>query len=365
MKRLRYLVFPALSVLLYVLGWKLGGPAIVDYFGGIRTRGRVVALVRLRGTERDVILDVVRRVQIARADGSRIEAEFAEGELRGFVERRGGAVREWGAEDLARPSGGAGGTNGATAGAADRAAIDAVRPFAAWTADDVKRFLQRESARKDAARAARVDWSETVRLLGPLEGEVESVEVAGGRVAAVVAGGRRIAADAASDVRTDLAFEDIRGTDRARELKSPVATSGTRTVGGGPPSEAADSLLRDRDFRRVFRPVYAFEADGAVRVHFADLAARMAPPPNFGLYQSVLVVYPLGRPERARLAPDFGTLAGRSPLDRLNQFLSVLFGRWYLPLLCWLVATVYALMSLLLLSLHVRPGRTETADVRE
>ncbi len=123
------------------------------------------------------------------------------------------------------------------------------------------------------------------------------------------------------------------------------------------------AFLHEKDARYSFRPVFSFETiQGDAISVIADVGARKSPRGGHNLGNKVLAGYLSETPERAVMLSDFSTLKGRSVLDAINEFFNLTFGKWFFSAVSLLLAVVYFGMSIVIVSLTIKPPKTENAD---
>lgn len=356
MAKLKAVIFPLLTALFLALAWFTGGENLKTALLGRRTAGRVVALLRCNDERCDLLIDPMQVLTLRQADGGEITAITDRDGIRSLQHRLREDVRIWSAAEVAaaRQNGGDEPLKRLTA------AADAVRN---GRSDGMQRFLQREARKAEEDRVVSVLREETFRVLRQVDAAAGSYEVQDGRIAAVAGPDGRRNADDADRVVTRIECTYIGGTGEAKTLKTDVTRVFTRTVNGVPEAAAKEDFLTyTGDPRCVFRPVFAYQAAETVHAVAADIGARESPRSNHQIGEPLLVAYRPETPGQATMLSDFGMLKGRGPLDALNLFFELTFGRWFIPAVSLLVALAYLFMSVITVSLVIKPPRTENAD---
>jgi len=285
---------------------------------GERSDGNIAALIRCCEEQCDLLTDITQELTIEQANGVVISA---------FVNRDGiQRSDDYIAEQLA--------------------AVNAVK---GGKADGIQRFLQREADKESEDRIVSVLRKETTTLLSGLTQPV--------------AADTYKTTEGADQIVTTIQFTYIGGTDEEAELKTDVKRDVSRTFNGEEIAcDSQDFVLQEKDFRYTFRPIFSFEAaEGSVAV-IADTGARKSPRPGHNLGDAVKVAYLSEDPVQAVMLSDFSIMKGQNPLEAINSFFNLTFGQWFFPAVSLLIAFVYFGMSIITISLTVKPPKTENAD---
>ncbi len=376
-------LFPALAAAMFLVAWLTSAPALDELFSGERSQGQVIAMMRSYEGQNDLIIELAQDLTFHQADGDEIRVRMRRGKVSRieFIPADGDPITfDQEAVAAARKSGKNGDDATATTVAGDVLPlaewVDKVYTAAEGNADAIKRLIQREADRETTNRFTVVARTETARLLPDLDIPVGRIINDGLDIEAVVTPAGRVRAENAVEVRTTLTATDIAGTEEAEELNTTVRREMTRTVAGDPVElEHEDFLLHQDDYRYVFRPVFAFAAGEVQRAALANIGARQSPRGNHKFYNPVTVAYLPDSPEDALLLPDFSIPDDATPpdqlefferinfyLDRLNFFFEATFGRWFFPLISFIIGIVYTVVSLFLISLRIFPPKTKNAD---
>jgi len=318
-KKFKILLFPVLTALFLLSAWFFGGDAFQIMLKGERADGEIAALIRCYEEQCDLLTDITQELTIEQANGAVISA-FA---------NRDGVQRpdDYTAEQLA--------------------ALNAVK---GGKADGIQRFLQREADKESDERVVSVLRVEKVRIFSDLA--------------------KPIVADAyktpegADEIITSIQFTYIGGTDEETELKTDVKRDISRTLNGEPVEhDSKDFILYEKDYRYAFRPVFSYKtAAGSPIAVPADIGARKSPRGGHHLGDAVKVAYLPEDPAQAIMLSDFSIMKSQNPLDAINSFFNLTFGQWFFPAVSLLLAFVYLIMSIITISLTIKPPKTENAD---
>jgi len=316
--KLKILTFPLLTAVFLFVAWLTGGDAFQIMLNGERADGKIAALIRCHEEQCDLITDITQELTLTQADGEQIA---------GATDRDGIQNAENYAEE-------------------QLAALNAVK---GGKADGIQRFLQREADKDSEQRVTSVLRKEITVLLSGLTQPISANAYK--------------TTEGANKIVTAIQFTYIGGTAEEDELKTDVKRDVSRTFNDEEVEcESQDFILYEKDYRYTFRPIFAFEtANGPVAVR-ADTGARMSPRGGHNLGDSVKVAYMPETSEQAVILSDFGSLKEQKPLDALNSFFNLTFGQWFFPAVSLLIAFVYFGMSIVTISLTVKPPKTENAD---
>jgi hypothetical protein len=318
-KKLKILVFPGLTVIFLFIAWLTGGGALRIMLNGERAEGAVSALIRGYEKQYDLLIDIRQDLILTQADGQTITA----GADRNGIQR----LEDYTVEQLA--------------------ALNVVRGD---KADGIKRFLQREADKESDERIIVVERTEHAMFVPNLTDPA-------------LAPALLQDATETNTIITRILFTYIGGTDEQDELKTDVMRDVSRTLNGKEVECASqDFILYEKDFRYTFRPVFSFEAAGEPVSIIADTGARMSPRGGHKLGDKLKIAYLPDDPQQAIMLSDFGIMKEQDPLDALNSFFNLTFGQWFFPAVSLVVAFVYLLMSVITISIVLKPVKTENAD---
>lgn len=316
--KFKILLFPALTTLFLFFAWLSGGTAFQIMLNGERTDGKIAALIRCYEEQCGLIADITQELTLTQADGKQIT---------------GSANRD-------------GVQNAETYTEEQLAGLNSVK---GGKADGIQRFLQREADKDPEQRIVTVLREETAKLLSGLTQPISADAYK--------------TTDGADRIVTTILFTYIGGTDEEAELKTDIRREVSRTLNGEKiECESQDFILYEKDYRYTFRPIFAFETANGPVAALADTGARMSPRGNHHLGSAVKVAYMPEDPTQATILSDFGSLKEQKPLDALNSFFNFTFGQWFFPAVSLLLAFVYFGMSIITISLAVKPPKTENAD---
>jgi hypothetical protein len=332
-KLLKSLVFPALTIFFLMVAWVTGGEDFITAIKGTATKADVTALVRCYDKQCDLIVDIEQELTMTQADGTVFSA----------TANRDGIVN---ADQFSENQ---------------LAAINTVK---GTKSDAVGRFLLRENDKQTDDRIVDIVRTERTQLLQDLPGPINHIEIADdGRVAAVIAGGKTLQAADGDSLVTRIQFSYIGGSEEAAEMKTDVKTIASRTLNGELTAhESEDFILYEKDYRYVFRAVFAYTGEFGSTATVSDVGARKGPRTGHGIGSKLLIAYMPGNPEQATILSNFAQLKGMKPLDAINRFFELTFGRWFFPAVSLLVAFVYLIMSIITVPLMLKPPKTENAD---
>ncbi len=341
--KLKLFIFPVFCVFCLLIAWLTSRDFLPELLHGERTDGRIVSMVRTYNEQQqDVIARVVQMVVLEQADGGRIEADIDNNAFE--------SIRIISADD----------TQITNTTEEIRALIEQASD---GLADNTGRFLQREGKKEAADRIVRVVRREHAIMLQGVSAPIENFTLRGERLFSVVSGNADRSVLEADDIITTIEFTYIGGTEKAKELKIDVRRSVTRTLNDNPvEADNEDFIFYEKDFRYAFRPIFIFDTPGGKAVAISDTGARKSPKGVHKLGTEVKVAYLPGKERDVILLSNFDEMKNLNAFDKLNFLFVASFGRYFFPLVFLLVGIVYALLSVTLFSLAIKPPHTENAD---
>ncbi len=357
-KQMKIVMFPLYTLLFLVIAWMTGGQQIKTAVTGEQSSGRVIALIRCYEETCDLLQNLEQTFQLERADGAVIDVKQQQERFISLSITAGGKTVSYDAAQIEEAA-------DAEEDASELAsAVTALEVLERAHRDGIKRFLQREAVKDTALRIVRVKKNETLDVMPDIETPISEYTLVDGVLTDIVTANDRALSLADSVVlQTVMECTFIGDTEEAEELKTQVKYTWERTFAGEPvEQENDDFVFNEKDYKYHFRPVFTYAEDGERRATVSNIGARRSPRAGHNLYDPVKVAYREGAEVEAVLLPDFSIMAEKSVLDKLNFFFEATFGRWFFPAVSLLMAFAYLVISLIQISLTIKPVKTEHAD---
>lgn len=338
-KLLLLLLLPVSGIVLILLGIAWSRDDLSIALNGRQTDGEIVAMVKVREFNSDMIVGLDLQLTFTRENGESIKVTLHNNQTTSV--------------SVSDPASGLSQTfDSGSKLPADL--YSRIRDVAEGDAETIKRLAQREARTTSGERIIRIEKLETARVYRvthPLQRHFDS-------------NGDSLGLPGMATVVTTRAIFAPPRTVGIGNDSSDWITRYEREVNGVASNPfRRDFILFDDPYTTEFRPVFRFRTDDRTVAELSNIGRYGGPSPTYRLFEPCRVAYLSDSPGSSILLPQYGSHdVGASPLVWFSFAAEGFFGRWVH--LCLLAGTgiVLICMGLIVVSLAVKPSLRLRAD---